>query len=121
MFDAPSATMILDEVRKALDAGLSPGFPQKVAANALGIALRELELGPALAAAEAQRLRALLHLDGELPGLNEALVDGIVAGRFAEEDPALLAHLIQTTIGRMAVDQPGYAAFRAVCSKGKEG
>lgn len=41
MFDDPPAGLILAEVRDALAAGLAPGFAQKVAANALGIALRE--------------------------------------------------------------------------------
>lgn len=41
MFDDPPARLILAEVRDALVAGLAPGFAQKVAANALAIALRE--------------------------------------------------------------------------------
>ena len=42
-FDEPPPALILAEVRAALEAGLAPGFAQKVAANALGIAQREAE------------------------------------------------------------------------------
>ena len=41
-FDDPPAALILAEVRAAREAGLAPGFAQKVADNALGIAQREL-------------------------------------------------------------------------------
>ncbi|HEU4820777.1 MAG TPA: hypothetical protein VFS87_06430, partial [Qipengyuania sp.] len=41
-FDDPPAAAIFLEVQSARAAGLAPGFAQKVAANALGIAQREL-------------------------------------------------------------------------------
>ena len=41
-FDDPPAALIVAEVRAALETGLPAGFAQKVAANALGIAEREL-------------------------------------------------------------------------------
>lgn len=44
-FDDPPAALILAAVRAALETGLAPGFAQKVAANALGIAQRELAAG----------------------------------------------------------------------------
>jgi hypothetical protein len=46
VFDDPPAALIVAEVRAALEAGLAPGFAQKVAANALGIAQRELAAKP---------------------------------------------------------------------------
>ena len=46
MFDDPPAALILAEVQAALETGLPPGFAQKVAANALGIAQRELAATP---------------------------------------------------------------------------
>ena len=58
MLDNPPAAVLIAEARKALEEGLAPGFPQKVAANAVGIAERELELGPEFAAAEMTRRRA---------------------------------------------------------------
>ena len=41
-FDDPPAALILAEVRAAQETGLASGFAQKVAANALGIAEREM-------------------------------------------------------------------------------
>ena len=42
MADDPPATLLIAEVRSLLEKGIPDTFQQKVAANALGIALREL-------------------------------------------------------------------------------
>lgn len=112
MLGEPSAALLIAESRRALDDGLAPGFPQKVAANALGIAQREVELGPACAEAERARLVALVGVD-ELEAGNAALCAAIRDGRLASDDTALLDHLIRTAIASVAVDQPGYPAFKA--------
>ena len=44
---------------------------------------------------------------------NLALAAAIADGRLGPADPALLAHLWQTTLDRLAVDQPGYASYVA--------
>lgn len=113
MFDKPSPSLLIAEARKALDAGVAPGFPQKVVANALGIAQRELEMGPALAEAERKRLMSLLHTDGDLASLNARLAAAIREGEQDITNPALLDHLIRTTIAKLEIDQPAYPAFRA--------
>ena len=41
----------------------------------------------------------------------------IAEGRVDSADPALLAHLWQSTFERLAVDQPGYASYRAEVSR----
>lgn len=115
MQDDPPAPLLVAEARMALEAGLAPGFPQKVAANALGIAQRELELGPALAAAERARLAALLERDGELSELNRALAEEVRDGVGLPHD-ALQDHLIRTTIAKLSVDQPQYPGFRTLVS-----
>lgn len=113
MLDSPSAALLIAEARTALDAGVAPGFPQKVVANALGIAQRELELGPAMAEGERARLRLLLGEDGEAAILNRRLAEAIRAGGISLDAPALLDHLIPTTVAKLEVDQPAYRAFRA--------
>ena len=113
MFDRPSPSLLIAEARKALDAGVAAGFPQKVVANALGIAQRELEMGPALADEERERLIALLGAEGSLADLNTRLSAAIREGAIAPDEPALLAHLIKTTVAKLQVDQPAYPAFRA--------
>lgn len=113
MQDNPLAALLVAEARAALEAGLAAGFSQKVAANALGIAQRELELGPALDQAERERLVALLGVEGELAALNRALAIALRDGvEFPEK--ALRAHLIRTAIAKLSVDQPSYPGFRAL-------
>ena len=112
MLDSPSAALLIAEARKALDAGVQPGFPQKVVANALGIAQRELERGPAMAEAERERLCLLLGEDGEATRLNRRLAQAIRAGEITPGKPALLDHLVRTTVAKLEIDQPAYPAFR---------
>jgi hypothetical protein len=113
MFDKPAPPLLIAEARRTLEAGVAPGFPQKVVANALGIAQRELDKGPALAEEERRRLVGLLGLDGDLPALNAALAAAIREGAIALDAPALVDHLIRTTVAKLAIDQPAYPAFRA--------
>lgn len=113
MFDKPGPSLLIAEARRALDAGVAAGFPQKVVANALGIAQRELERGPELAREEHRRLGALLDEDGDLPALNGMLAAAVRERRIALDDPALLDHLIRTTIAKLEIDQPAYPAFKA--------
>lgn len=113
MFDKPSPSLLIAEARKALDAGVASGFPQKVVANALGIAQRELEIGPVLLEQERVRLAALLGEDSDIASLNARLAVAIRGGMIDTESPALLDHLIRTTVAKLEIDQPAYPAFRA--------
>jgi len=114
VLDSPPASLLVAEARQALDTGLAAGFPQKVAANALGIAQRELELGPALADAEQSRLAGLLGGQGDVPSLNATLSAALRVGECDPSDEGLIAHLILTTIAKVSIDQPGYPGFRAL-------
>lgn len=87
-------------------------FLTLVAANALDIVTRELRLGPSAAHREAGRLRSLLAETGDRDALNRALCDALADGRFDESTPGLLDHLFATTMDRLAIDQPRYAAYR---------
>jgi hypothetical protein len=113
MQDEPRATLILAEVAAALKAGIPAGFQQHVAGNAIALALREDERAASAHASECARLAAILGRQGEIETLNAALVTGIRDGSLDSCAPAIAAHLIQTTIEKMLVDQPGYPAFRA--------
>ncbi len=112
MFDRPGAFELLAEARTALDAGVAPGFPQKVVANALGIAQRELALGPYINEQERERLAGLLGREGDLAALNRQLADAIRDSAASPDTPALLDHLIRTTVDKLQIDQPAYPAFR---------
>ncbi len=87
-------------------------FHARVAANALGIVARELELGEAAAAAEREGLIALLGRDGPLAELNRELCARIRDGRIGLETPGLAEHLARTTRDKVAIDQPGYGGLK---------
>lgn len=113
MYDSPCAEMLVEQVQSTLERGTVARFEQKVAANALGIALRELAFGPSRAAAELNRLKALVGPDGDLVARNRRLAQAIRSGTVDPSDSRLTSHLISTAIDKLDVDQPTYPAFAA--------
>lgn len=87
-------------------------FHARVAANALDIVKRELELRPTSERAEHARLRELLHTDGSLEELNSLLSNRLAAGEISLQTPGLAEHLWATTLAKVAIDQPTYASYR---------
>jgi hypothetical protein len=118
MQDEPTPTEILTAVAALLRQTLTPAltghtaFLTRVAANALDLVRRQIELGPAADAAELARLRALLGRDGDLAGLNAELCAEIEAGRTTPDTPGLAEHLWATTLEKLAIDQPSYPPYR---------
>jgi hypothetical protein len=92
-------------------------FQARVAANALEMMKRELDLAPTEDAAEHERLKALLGIDGSLFDLNVELARRIAAGEIETSSPAFIEHLWATTMAKLAVDQPTYASYRAELAK----
>ena len=66
---------------------------------------------------EATRLQQLLGMDGSLLDLNRALAEKIASGEMDLLTPGLTAHLWQTTMDKLAVDQPNYASYRRELGK----
>ena len=87
-------------------------FHARVAANALDIVKREIELRPAAERDEHARLRALLHVEGSTEELNALLSRRIATGELDLQTPGLAEHLWATTLAKVAVDQPTYASYR---------
>ena len=87
-------------------------YHARVAANMVDIVRRQLQLAPAADAAELQRLRTLLQRDGNLAELNELQCEQLADGRIVLQTPGLADHLWQTTLDKLAVDQPGYESYR---------
>lgn len=87
-------------------------FHARVAANALAIVKRELELGSGQAHAELERLQNLLEQDGELDALNRELCRRIRDHELDLDDERLVAHLWRSTLDKVAVDQPHYSGYR---------
>jgi hypothetical protein len=94
-------------------------FKLRVAVNALDLVTRQLTLEEGSDAAEAARLTQLLGMQGSLIELNGALADKIAKGELDLQTPGLAKHLWQTTIDKLAVDQPNYASYRREVDEGK--
>ena len=94
-------------------------FKLRVAINMLDLVTRQLTLEEGSDAAEAARLSHLLGMQGSLGDLNRALADRIAKGEVDLQTPGLAEHLWRTTMDKLAVDQPNYAAYkRELGSKG---
>jgi uncharacterized protein DUF6285 len=87
-------------------------FKLRVSINALDLVTRQLELEQGSDAAETARLSQLLGEQASLAELNRTLADRIAKGELDLRTPGLAEHLWQTTMNKLAVDQPNYAAYR---------
>ncbi len=119
MQDQPAPGEILAAVARFLKEEVAPAtvghvsFQARVAANALEMMRRQLDLAPAAEAAELARLRELLGMEGDLAALNAELTRRIEAGDLDLASPGLADHLWAVTLAKLAIDQPTYAAYRA--------
>jgi len=118
MQDAPNTKELIGAVRAFLEERAMPelkghtAFHARVAANALAIVERELELGPKAQAEELDRLAILLGTEGSLEDQTRALAGKIRSGDFDIETPGLAEHLRQTTMDKVAIDQPKYSGLK---------
>ena len=118
MQDEPTPTELIKAVADFLRNDITPAigghsaFKLRVAINALDLVTRQLALESSSDAAEAERLTKLLDLQGSLGELNRALAERIAEGEADLNTPGLAEHLWQTTMDKLAVDQPNYAAYR---------
>jgi hypothetical protein len=88
-------------------------FQARVAANAVDLVRRQLELGADGEDGELERLQALLGHSGTLPALNAELADALASGACGLATPGVSAHLLATTLEKLRVDQPNYSGYRA--------
>lgn len=118
MQDQPSAIELVEAVTEFIRNHAMPqlqghaAFHARVAANALDIVKRELEIGPDAATAEMTRLKMLLSKDGTLDELNRELCEKIEKGEVTLDTPGLREHLWETTLTKLAIDQPKYSGYR---------
>ena len=118
MQDEPTPTELIKAVADFLRNEITPvikghnAFKLRVGINALDLVTRQLALQQGSDAAEAERLSRLLGKQGSLTELNRALADRIATGEVDLQTPGLSDHLWQTTLAKLAVDQPNYAAYR---------
>lgn len=118
MQDEPTPTELTTAVADFLRDEIAPtlsgttAFKLRVAINMLELVGRQSSLQPASDAAEGTRLTRLLRMEGSLPELNRVLAGKIAGGEMDLETPGLGAHLWQTTMDKLAIDQPTYASYR---------
>lgn len=118
MQDEPTPTeltkAVADFLRNDIAALISGhnAFKLRVAINILDLVARQLTLEDASDGAEAAGLQRLLGVDGPLLQLNRLLAEKIASGEMDLQTPGLAEHLWETTMAKLAVDQPTYAAFR---------
>jgi len=89
-------------------------YQARVAANAIDLVRRQLELGASGEDAELERLEALLGRSGNLAALNAELADALASGAVGLRTPGVSAHLHATTLEKLRVDQPNYSGYLAV-------
>ena len=125
MQDEPTPTELIKAVADFLRTEITPAikghnaFKLRVGINALDLVTRQLELQGPGEAAEAIRLKALLGVDGSVMELNRALAEKIASGEVDLNTPGLKEHLWQTTMDKLAVDQPNYASYKRELSRGE--
>ena len=105
---------VLDTVREFLEQRLLPSlegdeaYQARVCIILLRMVQRELAQGPALDAAEAGRLRALLGSAAPPAELKRQLAAAIRSGELDWQREDLLEHLRQTARDKLLVVSPGY-------------
>ena len=118
MQDEPTPIELTKAVADFLRNDITPmitghnAFKLRVAINVLDLVTRQLTLEQGSDTAEAARLMQLLGVEGSLPELNCKLADKIAKGEVDLQTPGLAEHLWQTTMDKLAVDQPNYASYR---------
>ena len=125
MQDEPTPEELIKAVADFLRDEIAPeikghnAFKLRVGINALDLVTRQLAQAQASDAAETARLSRLLGMQGSLMELNRALCDRIANGEADLQTPGLSEHLWQTTLAKLAVDQPNYGSYkREVGSEG---
>ena len=118
MQDEPTPTELIKAVADFLRNEIAPAikghnaFKLRVGINALDLVTRQLSLAEAGDATEAARLKQMLGIDGALLDQNRSLAQKIADGEIDLQTPGLAEHLWQTTLDKLAVDQPNYASYK---------
>lgn len=106
-------------IKDADPASARSKFETRMAAAALDLVKRAAELQRGFDFKELIRLTALLDEKGDLHALNRQLCEHIRDGALTVSSPGLVAHLRATTMEKLAIDQPSYAAYRRALETGE--
>ncbi|UFZ06881.1 DUF6285 domain-containing protein [Bradyrhizobium ontarionense] len=126
MQDEPTPTELVKAVADFLRNDIAPllsghqAFKLRVGINALDLVVRQLTQAAPAEAAEQVRLKEMLGEDGALLELNRVLASRIADGSVGLETAGLKEHLWQTTLDKLAVDQPNYASYKREAGRGRD-
>jgi hypothetical protein len=118
MQDEPTPIELTKAVADFLRNDISPAisghdaFKLRVAINALDLVVRQMTLAAGSDAKEAASLKKLLGIDGALIDLNRTLAEKVANGEVDLATTGLAEHLWQTTMAKLAVDQPNYGSYK---------
>lgn len=118
MQDQPTPVELINAVAEFLRKDVAPqlsahtAFKLRVGLNALDLVARQLTLEASGDTAELERLSKLLGTSGSLGDLNRQLSARISGGEIGFDTPGLTEHVWQTTMDKLAIDQPNYASYR---------
>jgi hypothetical protein len=107
---------LLDAVRQFLREQLLPeldgfkAYTTRVAANALGIVAREMQMGAGLAELDA-RIATALGLDAQAGAIPRQIALGLRDGTLVV-DERVLSYLKQRTLLSIAIDNPKYSGLQ---------
>jgi len=117
--DHPSAATLLAASLDFLRDTLLPkldgpdAFNLRVAANAIDLVRREIELGSTALVAEHLRLEKALGRHGDLDDLRTDFCNRLAADPACLSDAAMVEALRETALDRLAIDQPSYSGYIA--------
>jgi hypothetical protein len=123
MQDQPTPSEVLGAVARFLKEVVvaetkgATAFNVRVAANALEMMRRQLDLAPGAEARELASLKAILNADGDLAELNAELARRLADGDLDLATPGVADHLWDVTLTKLAVDQPTYWGYRAALAE----
>ena len=125
MQDEPTPIELTRAVADFLRGDIAPmisghnAFKLRVAINILDLVTRQLTLEEGSDAKEVERLTSLLGMKGSVMELNRVLAERIAKGEFDLGTTGLAEHLWQTTMDKLAIDQPNYASYRRELARDK--
>ena len=125
MQDEPTPIELTRAVADFLRSDIAPmisghdAFKLRVAINILELVTRQLTLEEGSDAKEVERLTSLLGMKGTVMELNRVLAQRIAKGEFDLSTTGLAEHLWQTTMDKLAIDQPNYASYRRELARDK--
>ena len=126
MQDEPTPIELTKAVADFLRNDITPmilghnAFKLRVAINILNLVTRQLTLEEGSDAKEVERLTSLLGTTGSVTELNRVLAERIAKGEVDLTTSGLAEHLWQTTMEKLAVDQPNYASYKRELARDNE-